>query len=312
MRWLGNSTARNLGSSVANMRDDAEHACPRELIEQRALTRVRIADQSCNRWHGDRLAPLALLLADAANWNRVHPSGDGFDPGCGDDRFSSLVSPGPRVPMPPPSCDIDFALAAQAAGAYIRAAPTRPGSWPSRVRAVPGKDVQNKLGAVEHAARKRGFQVAQLPWASGRGRRGRGQPQPGRRDALRSLRLFPGQRALLDRAAHGAASTRQTPSAPALTTRSRNSASESSASNERATDWLFSTATSTARSTWPAVMWPLRTIVPSKPRRALEPALRVAGATSESSCALFLVANRSDSRLLSLLCAATGGNCHRC
>ncbi len=63
--------------------------------------------------------------------------------------------------MPPPSCDMDLPLPGEPREHVfelrqldLKLALAGPG--------VPGKDVENELGPVEHAAGKRGFQVAQL------------------------------------------------------------------------------------------------------------------------------------------------------
>ena len=64
LRREGSWSCRSLGSSVANMRRRLEHAGLGEGVEEGALAGVGVADQG-DDGHGDGLAALALLAADA-------------------------------------------------------------------------------------------------------------------------------------------------------------------------------------------------------------------------------------------------------
>ena len=74
---------------------------------------------------------------------------------------SSLVSPGPRVPMPPPNCDMALPLPAQPRQQVLQLRQLHLQLALAGAR-VAGKNVQNQLRPVQHAAGQRRFQVAQL------------------------------------------------------------------------------------------------------------------------------------------------------
>ena len=74
---------------------------------------------------------------------------------------SSWVSPGPRVPMPPPSCDMALPRPVRRGSMYSSCASSTC-NWPSRVRAWRAK--MSRMSCVRSRTRqgKRGLKVAQL------------------------------------------------------------------------------------------------------------------------------------------------------
>ena len=103
----GSSTPRIVGSSVANIRGDASTSALVSALNKRGFPRIGVADQR-DRRHRHRFPPLPVAgRGCGARFRSALSRG-----GCAGRIFrrsvSSWVSPGPRVPMPPPSCDISM------------------------------------------------------------------------------------------------------------------------------------------------------------------------------------------------------------
>ena len=136
-----------------------ENVCAGEGIEERAFAGVGVANES-DRGHGNRFAALALLLAHAA---------DGFK------ILFEMVNA--ALDAAAIGFELRFARSARTdAAAELRhgfAAAGKAGQHVFELRelnlqlafaraGVASKDVEDELRAVEHAARQRGLEVAQL------------------------------------------------------------------------------------------------------------------------------------------------------
>ena len=136
-----------------------QHLRAGEAVEQRALAGVGVADQG-HSGHGNGLAALALLFADAAHGFEIelemvdaalNAAAVGFKLGfagaAGTDAAAELrhgfAAPGEARKHVFKLRQLHLQLAFAGAG-------------------VAGKDVEDQLGAVEHAAGKRGLKIAQL------------------------------------------------------------------------------------------------------------------------------------------------------
>ena len=126
-----------------------QHLSLGQRVEQRRLPRIRIAHQGDGR-DRRRLAPLPLLRANAPNVFNL-PFTFRTRRAMFRRSVSSFVSPGPRVPMPPPSCDISMPCPANRGSMYCNCASSTC-NWPSRVRACRAK--MSRMSCVRSIARR--------------------------------------------------------------------------------------------------------------------------------------------------------------
>ena len=141
------------------MRADSSTSALRQPVEQRALSGIRIADQRNGR-HRHRLAPLALLPADAAHRFQV---------------AAQLHQP--PLNAPAVGFELGFARTSRADAAaqlrHGRAAPGKPRQHVFQLRQLhlqmafarprmAGKDIQDELRAIHHAGGQLVLQVPQL------------------------------------------------------------------------------------------------------------------------------------------------------
>ena len=132
-RRSGSRTLRTSGSSVTNSASDATASSPRQQVEQRGLAGVGVADQRDGR-HRGLVAALAQLRAPAAGRRRSRSESMLMRCRMRRRSVSSFVSPGPRVPMPPPSRDSAVPDPTSRGSRYFSCASSTC-SLPSRVRA---------------------------------------------------------------------------------------------------------------------------------------------------------------------------------
>ena len=131
----------------------------RQHVEQRRLARVGVADQRDGR-HRRLVPPLAQLAAALAHlsmssliaWMRVRMRRRSV---------SSLVSPGPRVPMPPPSRDSAAPAPASRGSRYLQLRQLDLQLAFAGPRA-PREDVEDQLRAVDDLAPDLLLDLAQL------------------------------------------------------------------------------------------------------------------------------------------------------
>ena len=141
----------------------------RQHVEQRRLAGVRVADER-DRRHRRLVAPLAQLRAPPPD-RRRSPSADRWMRWRMRRRsVSSLVSPGPRVPMPPPSRDSAVAGADQARQQVLQLRELDLQLAFARPRA-PREDVEDELRAIDDLALEALLEVAAAAPASARCRR---------------------------------------------------------------------------------------------------------------------------------------------
>ena len=224
-RASGSRTRRTSGSSVTNSASEATASLAGQQVEQRRLAGVGVADQRDGRHVGaccrrsrscarrrPHVVDLALrgLRCGAESRRRS---------------VSSFVSPGPRVPMPPPSRDSAVARSRPAAAAGTCSCASSTCSLPSRVRARRAK--MSRISCVRSTTLRptRLFEVAQLR------RRQLVVEDDERRRRLvardaRALRPCRCRGTSPDRASARSCSTRSTTSAPAAAARPASSSSD--------------------------------------------------------------------------------------
>ena len=151
MRREGRVSCRSFGSSVANIRSDASTSAPVRLLNSVDFpafvypTSATVGTGTASR----RPRCCRLIRRTASSCARMRSSRTLINRRS----VSSFVSPGPRVPIPPPSCDIDLPLPGKPRQLILQLRQLDLQHTLASPR-MASKDVQNQLRPVDHRARQ--------------------------------------------------------------------------------------------------------------------------------------------------------------